>query len=1594
MLLTGSLIAWLFTFRKPAQKTWFFLSLLLLLGFTWGILHFTIVQTWLVKKVAANLTNKLHAKVSIQHIDYHFFDKMEMRGLLVEDLKKDTLLYAGGAKVNITDWFFVKNKATLKYVSLDDAIVNMQRTDSVWNYQFLVDYFGSPADSSARKKGGIEFDIKILQLKNIQFNKIDRWIGQDLRVAVNKLNLFADDINFSKKQISLNTLTMDGPVFSQSGYKGNRPPDYYQETKKPAKQSEPSLYQWNNEEWIFNLKILHIKNGSFINERETNRLAYANQFDGQHLHFGNITGDINNIRFQKDTLSAEISLATKERSGFEIKKIAAKMKFTPQKMEFAELELITNKSRLGNYYSMSYANFSKGMGNFLHDVMLEANFINSELNSDDLAFFAPGLAAWKRVFKIKGNAKGTIDNISARHMLIKSGNSIVDGDIALRGLPDIQKTFIDFRANDLQTNYQDITAIIPSLKKVTQIQLRKLGSVRYKGNFTGFINDFVAYGSINTNLGIVTGDINMKFPFNKPPVYLGKISTQGFKLGEFFNNKQLGAITFNGKVDGSGFSEKNINANFDGNIRSIGFAGYNYQNITIKGDFENKLFKGFVSINDPNLVVENLTGTIDLSGKDSHFAFDALLTKSNFKNLRLTRDDFDLTGHLNLNFTGSNIDNFLGTAKIYNARLLHNKVPLSFDSLVLQSSILLNGQKFLSLHTNELDADITGNFKIIELPEAFKVFLSRYYPTYIKKPSYAISDQNFSFLIKTKEADAFVQLLDNRLTGFSNSTITGNLNLRENELNVNADIPLFSYDGKIFNNIRLASKGNLDTLLANIDVDEIRINDSMRLPSSKLVFKSYNDTSDISIKTSASKTFGDATINAQVKTLKDGVKIHFFPSSFIINDKKWQLEKDGELVLSKSELSANEVKFIQGNQQVIIGTEPSELYNSNDVVVQLKEVNVDDFVPFVLKQPRLEGEISGTVRISDPFGRQFVEYDTKINHFRLDGDSIGLVNGVGTYSAVSGIARFKLEAENIQNRFKIEGSFNSKDSTDKQTDIAIVSEKLDLNILNNYLGSVFSEISGYANTSDLRVQGNSKHLLLTGTANITEGSVKVIYTQCRYNFTNETIIFNSDEIDFGSLALTDTLNNKATVSGKMYHRFFQNFEFDNVQFETDKLLVLNTTKKDNSRFYGKVVGRAKMSLNGGIDNMTMDISGEPSRADSSHIYLQSGSSVESSVVDYIDFIQFGNKMAEEFRGKLSSNIVVNMTLTANPSCKIDVILDETTGDIIKGEGNGLLKIRVGNKEPLSINGTYNITRGEYTFNFQTFLKKYFTVNSGSIVWNGDPLNARIDIQAEYLASNVDFKNLSPTSNGVTGFRQKSDVRVVARLTETLLKPAISFEFLLPETSPLRTDFVITKRLQQIKEDVNELNKQVTSLLLFNSFISTTGFITVSSGYNVISSTIGGVVSNALSGFFNKFLQKYIKNTALYIDLNTSVGPDLQGNVAKLQAAAKSGLVFTLLNGRLIISAGVNLDYNNPYIVTNRNNNLLFTPDITAEWILTKDGRIRLVGFNRTNYDLVGQRVRTGISLSYRKDFDKLSQLFARDEEKKRIKALRQVIQVE
>ena len=1546
----------------------------MLLIILYGALHLSTVQTFLVKKIAANLSEKLHTKVTVKKVDVRFFNKVLLQDVMIEDLQKDTLLYAGTLKANVNDWFFFKNKIALENIGLDDALVNMKRTDSVWNYQFLVDYFATP--NKKKKTGGdVVIDLKELHFNNIKFNKIDGWIGQNMIANLGKLDLTMDLVDVKNKKIYIKQILLKNPLFSQRDYIGKKP---VQANLQQIIEKIPVIgaFKWNDGGWDIKLGKLDMEDGAFQNDKFTAEPPFIDRFDGKHISFKALNGSMKNVHFLNDTLTMYINLSANERSGLQIKKLESNLKLTPEIMEFKNLDLISNKSRLRDYFSMTYKSFQEDFSSFLHNVSLEANFKDGTLNSDDLAFFSPDLKNWKRLFFLDGNVKGPLDNFVSKNIKIKTGNTLLEGNLAMRGLPDINSTFIDLQAKQLRTNYSDMIGIVPQLKKIQNPAISKLGNVSFAGNFVGFIRDFVSYGTFNTALGNLTADVNMKTPVNKTAAYSGSISSTGFNLGAFIQNPQLGRIALNAKIAGSGFSLNDLNAKINGKVNSVEFNNYNYHNLVLNGDFEKKLFIGHFSLDDPNLKISSFDGALNLLEKNPGFKLQASVEKADLKNLGFTTEAFNFSGDLDLNFTGNSIDNFLGIARVSNAQLQQQNKQLSFDSLTINSEII-DGKKSLSLSSNEIEANITGYFKIKELPDAVKVLLARYYPTYIKSPPFTVNSiQDFTFKIKTNNVDQYVKLIDPKLGGFNNSNISGDFNLQNYNLQLKAVIPQFYYDKKAFNNFVLNGRGTRDTLTNDIAVEDIIINDSLHLPNSKLNISTSNDLSFIKLNTSASRIFGDAELNASIQTLNDGIKIHFYPSSFIINNKKWQLEKDGELTLRKRFLDASEVKFYQENQQIILRTELSTENDNTHLVAELKNISLKDFGFILPASPSLKGLITGTVNVTDVFGKTNIDFKGRADSFELDGRYLGKVNLTADANTTTGLINFKTDAAEKDFDFNVTGSLNYKDSTGNSLAINAQVKTLNIDILKPYLSSIFSDIEGIAN-GNLSIAKNDDNLTLIGDAIINNGSFKVAYTQVRYNFDKQPIHFGKNLIDIGTLQIKDTLGNAGIVSGKMYHTFFKEFSFEEMRFSSPKILLLNTTRKDNAQFYGKVIGRGNMSLNGDIANMRMNIDGEPSVTDSSHIYLPTGNNKESNVIDYIDFVQFGSLMDNDLSTKGLSNLLVNMNLVTNPSCKIDVILNEETGDIIKGEGNGELNITVGTKEPLSIRGRYDITKGEYTFNFQTFLKKPFTVSRGSITWNGDPLLANINMEAEYLAKNVDISSITSSIN----LRQQEDISILSKITGTLKKPVISFEFQLPERSEFNRDFYVVRRLADFKNDENEMNKQVASLLLFNQFISNSqALITGSSTLAIATSTIGGAVSSWLTSILSSALEKATNGiVSVLVDVNPSLNFQ-QAN--QLQANIRSSIKFKI-SKNLQLLVGGNIDYNNP--ITQLYSKGVITPDISLEWLINKDGSLRVVGFNRTTIDFTtGQRNRSGVQLTYRKEVDRLGDIFR---SKKRIQDL-------
>ena len=1505
---------------------------------------------------------------------------MLLKGTLILDHHNDTLLYAGTAKVNITDWFFIKDSITLKYVGLDDAIININRRDSLWNYQFLVDYFVSPKKVNNTTKP-ITLDLKLAEFNNIHIWKKDNWEGQDMSISLNSGKVSIDTFDLKGQKIRINGVNLDHPSFSQFTYKGFMPlPSLNPASLQPV----PPLSTSKPDKWSLAIKNLQVSEGNLNFEKDNLRLAYAGHFDGDHIKFSSINGMFHKVSYSADTLIADVNLSTLERSGFEIKKLKGLLRFTPHILELNNADIITNTSRLKDYVSLHFDDFNKDIANFEHAIILDCNFQSAVINTRDLAFFIPSLKNLKKIFNLSGAIKGTVDNFTVTKLKISSDRTLLDGDITMRGLPDINHTYIDLLSRDLITNYSELATLIPSLRSVTSPKLSALGNIKFRGRFKGLISNFSTSGTIGTDMGTLVTDLNMQLPSNAPTIYFGKLSTTNFRLGKLLPGSQVGNISFNGKISGTGFTGRGLKVALDGFIKNIEYNHYDYQNIVTKGTFKNNLFEGTVSIRDPNLQVDRLSGNINFYGKAPQFNFNAEVSRFNLKNLGLSNKNFSLTGTFDLNFSGNNIDNFLGYARIYNAVLRNEEKRLSFDSLTINST-LEDGKKHLVIQTNELNADVFGKFTILDLPNAFTLFLTRYYPAYITPPHRVIKNQDFTFSIKTKEVQDYVSLISNKLKGFNNSEITGDVNLTANTLNLSARVPEFTYASTRFSDVNVIAKGNFDSLSFTGSVVDVLINDSLHLPDTRIHVNAHNDISDVSIKTSASRTLNEADLSARIQTLTDGFKLNFNPSSFVINEKKWTLEKGGELVLSKTMLSASEVKFVQNDQEIIISTEPSGTGSSNDILIGLKRINMGDILPYFLKDPRMDGLLTGSIRVNDPFGKLNIDFDTREEKFRFENDSVGIVSTSGNYNTSTGDLNFKAKSDNKSYTFLADLAYHSKDSTSNQLNGSVSLDHTDVHILEKYLGSTFSAIHGNA-TGEVLISGSGRRPKLTGIVKLNDFALTIIYTRCRYFFdANSIITFNPDEIDLGQLKIKDTLNNTATVSGKLYHNFFADFFFNELHFKTDrrnnnvgKFLLLNTTLKDNKQFYGNLIGEADLSLNGPVTDMRMSISGQPT--DSSHIYLPTGETAETGKINFLEFLKFGREMKSDLSARTESNIKVDIQITANPYAKIDVILDDVTGDVIKAKGSGKLNITVGSKEPMSIRGRYDILEGQYTFNFQTFLKTPFNLDQGYIEWQGDPYLANLNIDATYRASQVDLSSI-PTSKGLSRF--KGDVDILFKLRGTLKDPKPDFEFLFTFDNPLRSDPIANEYLKtRFQADKNELNKQVTSLLLFNGFSDQQRLITTNNTVNFATRSLGQMLSSYLSSSLNTWLQKLLNTNSvnLYTNINASDFNFNSGTQQQIQNLGNFGFKTTFLKNRLLINFGGNIDYRLVQSSANANSNFLFTPDVSFEYLISPDGKFRVVGFNKSDADIgdlagISRRNRTGLLLSYRKDFNTFSEFF-------------------
>lgn len=1534
------------------------------------LVNLTPVQNYLARKAAAILSEKLKTKVEVAHVRIDFLNHFLIQGIYIEDQAHDTLLYAGELQIRITDWFIFADKPVIHYMGLSNTFALLYRTahSNVWNYEFIADAFSSNKSSGGKQ---IKFDLKKLELEKVRFHMDDKWGGEDLGFDVGSLLVNANDIDFNKKLIDVSDITVYNTDVSVNEYKAGHPPRPY---VKPVIDTTP----FNPGKWMVKSKSLSL-GGCTFHLTGNDRIPDPGLFDENHLVITNIKVAANTLSIIGDTIRGNVdNLFAHERCGLEIRKMQSKVTVSPIASICSDLYLETNNSKIRNYYSMNYKRFPDFL-DYIDSVVMVAHMKDATVDIRDITYFAPQLKKFPGiVLKASGNGKGTVANLGAQNLVATDGNSVFSGNITMKGLPDIYKTFITWTGK-LVTNGSGMLRYVPFLRNSPEVALERITYAVFNGSYHGYIENFGVKGLLSSNLGNLTADIRMNIPgFNANTAeYSGSVTTDNLQLGTLFKQPLLGGVTLNEQISGRSFNPDEVQLNIDGMVREMTLNDYTYHNIATNGVLAKKQFNGKLLVDDPNLALE-FDGGFNYSNKNVNIKATAHLLGSNFKALHLTADTITASADFDLDCTGSNIDNFSGYAKLNNIDMKRNSHRVALDSVFVNATgDSLN--KLLTVQSNNLLASIKGNYRLSKLSTSVQYYLSRYLPNYISVPDKFAPDQNFSFKISTFNIDSIWAVTFPLIKGFDSSEVSGSLNTFAKKLTVNAAVPYGSIGNFHMSNIGINGTGTLESIGLNTTIDNVSIGDSIINGSLSVTTTLGNDSVAFTIATTTPDTSSSITLNGQVIARKDSLYLTMLPSQFYLNQAKWDISGGGKIVYSGKYLQVNGLAITSGLQKITVSTQLQQ--NDQSIVINTENLDLGQlgsWAGLAIYQP--DGRVNGNIVINKVFSDFYISSDLSATNVLLGTDTLGTINITGEYDGSKKLITFDPKTGIYRNNTSVmvSGKISFDSSTHQQLDGKIDFVNAPVAIASPFLIGIMSHLSGTLDGS-VKFNGSSYMPEMNGDVSLHNAGFHVDYIGCSYTIPAATVHVDNKVISFGKVTAYDNYKNTAILSGRFNHNLFKKMNMD-LKVTSGKFEALNLTANDNNLFYGNVIaGMDSFTITGPFNDIWLNAyNATPAARSLLFIPVSSSTGGDAGSYSYASFKTYG-KAQDKIIKKNRDKIHINIDANSNPLLEMHIILDPVSGDEIMAKGNGRISLDIPPNNDISMNGIYTIDNGHYSYTFKKFrFTRVFKLNSGSTIsFNGPFSETSLEVNAIYATKARLYDLLSDADKGIVSGNDRTDaqtpqmVDVKLHMNGYLQSPKLTFDIDLEDNHSLGS--LAYQMLKLVNNDDQQKFNEVASLLLFGNFTSTEG-IGNTAAISGAKNNLGQILSTPLSNAINKLTgDKQVNVDVKYTNYNYT--DQAFGSINRNEV--KLGVNKSYLNNRLIVEVGSTSDWGHPSSTSSSTSSFNLTGDFRIQYQLSEESNLRLNVFRTSDYDVTLDRdiIRSGMGITWRKSFDHLGDFF-------------------
>ena len=1362
---------------------------------------------------------------------------------------------------------------------------------------------------------------------------------KDTLFFLKELKLQLDELEgVLKGNYQLSSLTINQPFLSIKTYaeeSSSNLQQFFDKLKRSSKKSKNLMAS---------IEVLSMDNA---------RLSIADINKDSAIKIQDLNGLFSSLQFDTQSLSGEIELLNYRSPQLEeLQALKGKLSLKKDNLSLESFDVKTTNTQIKGDLKINASKLSAAA--IMDDGILslkisEGKLLTALLSSSSLQL-PPG------EFLVSGEVKGPISKLKLSLNAQTNHNSRFNGDVLLM-YDEVMGIAVEGDNVAIEIDSNDIikysTAMLPASSPLQELNLDALsaqGKFTFQENqsFTSSLTLMLNQGELLTVMAFEKREKGWDFSQQLLLTAIGK--------GNLFKSvPQLKGINGNAQISGALEGNQLVALEWKSHFDTIEWNNVPFQDLkmNVRKDLE-----------ELNLNVALEDERISLKGEmsqDLNTPDKKLLVKSNIGLV-----DFSAFGwappadkvRLGTNLIVIGNQNSLDEVRIENTVIENKQGKNNFQDFSLFFSSLSGKNKVSQQGSDLFQFSLEGEFTYQNLPLLLKGAIREALLLPRKNNFETVEQFRFDLNLNKKTLQALYPAIETP----NDIRLNGDISTQEGASSFSFDLPYIFFEGYTVEGLSLKTSADKAKELTQFKAEKLR-GKNINISSVELTTKEGDNKLNGSFK----GKFGLDNVNKfsvdfTYEQILDKAFFQLDKANVVLEDDLWGLTngKNNSFIYDndQKEFVIDNLALSTDNQSLEInGAYQSKTNFSLGIITN--QLSLAKILPKGEKF-NFEGILSSNFSIVQGKEEQLLQADIKVGGLVINGTSMGDFSLEAGGSSQLKTYQLKTVLTKAGKAF-LNGSGNIflPENTSPRIDLDLDLQNLDMSFLSALGKEKITDVVGNL-SGEVNLWGAIDDLKLRGDGTLDGLSMYIPSTNTRYAIAdNSPVQFRDRLINFNESSLIETNSNTfARLSGNISHINFKAWEMD-LTLLTNRLLVYDRPENDNALFYGHgyLTGQAKFQ--GPTKSLTLEVVGSTSKGTTLVIPWQEDKGLSDT--SFIDYIAKGKEAQEEVTTNISAideafrGFEMIFDLDVNRNAEVEIVVDQSSGSTLSGRGSGNIFIETNIDGKFNIWGDFIAYEGVYNFkNLGLIDKKFAVEQGGTIVWEGDPLEAQLNIEATYqvpgganpalLVDNPNFNRKIPTNVGI-------------QLRGNLIKPDDPiFDISFPNTTG-----IVVSEINYRLADQQRRQLQAISLLSQGIFISD------------VSVSFQGITNNLYEKASDVFSTLLGSNEGkLNVGLNYLQGEE--NPVFDLRTEDRIGLTLsTQISDRILINGkiGVPVDGVEQSVIVG---------DVQIDFILNESGSLKAKVFNRENdFRYLGDEFgyTQGMGMSYQVDFNTFQELLSK-----------------